>query len=47
MLEIIEREDPGYTVLHQTLNFTAKRRDLPWKAGQSFAMDFSARNWGA
>ena len=47
MLEIIEREDPGYTVLHQTVNFTAKRRDLPWKAGQSFAMDFSARNWGA
>ncbi|MBP0445307.1 ABC transporter substrate-binding protein [Roseomonas sp. SSH11] len=47
MLEIAEREDPAYTVLHQTLNFTAKRRDLPWKAGQSFFMDFSARNWGA
>jgi peptide/nickel transport system substrate-binding protein len=47
MLEIIEREDPGYSVLHQTLNFTAKRRDLPWKAGQSFFMDFSSRNWGA
>ncbi|WP_426955033.1 ABC transporter substrate-binding protein [Muricoccus radiodurans] len=46
MLEIIEREDPGYTVLHQTMNFTAKRKDLPWKAGQAFAMDFSARNWG-
>ncbi|MBI0535053.1 ABC transporter substrate-binding protein [Roseomonas sp. KE2513] len=47
MLEIIEREDPGYTVLHQTLNFTAKRRDLPWKPGASFFMDFSARNWAA
>ena len=47
MLEIIEREDPGYTVLHQTVNFTGMRRDLPWKAGQSFFMDFSARNWGA
>jgi len=47
MLEIAEREDPAYTVLHQTANFTARRRDLPWRAGQSFAMDFSARNWGA
>ena len=47
MLEVIEREDPGYTVLHQTVNFTGKRRDLPWKPGQSFAMDFSARNWGS
>jgi peptide/nickel transport system substrate-binding protein len=47
MLEIAEREDPAYTVLHQTVNFTAKRRDLPWKAGQSFGMDFRAGNWKA
>jgi len=47
MLEIIEREDPGYTVLHGTMNFTAKRRDIPWRPGQAFAMDFSARNLGA
>lgn len=46
MLEICEREDPAYTVLHQTVNFTAKRRDIQWKAAQSFVMDFSARNWG-
>jgi peptide/nickel transport system substrate-binding protein len=47
MLEIAEREDPAYTVLHQTVNFTAKRRDLPWKPGQSFGMDFRAQNWKA
>jgi peptide/nickel transport system substrate-binding protein len=46
MLEICEREDPAYTVLHQTANFTAKRKDIQWKAAQSFVMDFSARNWG-
>jgi peptide/nickel transport system substrate-binding protein len=47
MLEIAEREDPAYTVLHQTVNFTAKRKGLPWTSGQSFGMDFSARNWRA
>ncbi|MDJ0386902.1 ABC transporter substrate-binding protein [Roseomonas sp. E05] len=47
MLEIAEREDPAYTVLHQTVNFTAKRRDLPWRPGQSFAMDFRRANWRA
>jgi hypothetical protein len=46
-LEIAEREDPAYTVLHQTVNFTAKRRELPWKPGQSFGMDFRASNWKA
>jgi len=44
LLEIAEREDPAYTVLHQTATFTAKRKDIHWKAGQSFAMDFRARN---
>ena len=29
---ICEREDPAYTVLHQNATFTAKRRDLGWKA---------------
>jgi peptide/nickel transport system substrate-binding protein len=47
MLEICEREDPAYTVLHQNATFTAKRKDLPWRVAQSFVMDFSARNWGA
>jgi peptide/nickel transport system substrate-binding protein len=47
MLEIAEREDPAYTVLHQSVNLTAKRRDLRWAPGQSFEMDFRSRNWGA
>lgn len=47
MLQIVEREDPGYTVLHRNGNFTAKRRDIRWKAAQSFVMDFRASNWGA
>jgi peptide/nickel transport system substrate-binding protein len=47
MLEICEREDPAYSILHQTVNLTAKRKDAPWRTGQSFAMDFSPRNWGA
>jgi peptide/nickel transport system substrate-binding protein len=47
MLEIAEREDPAYTVLHQSVNLTAKRKDLRWRAGQSFVMDFRSRNWGA
>jgi hypothetical protein len=28
------------------VNLTAKRRDIRWNAGQSFVMDFRARNWG-
>lgn len=47
MLEIIEREDPGYTLLHQNASFTGKRRDLAWRSSQSFVMDFRAGNWGA
>lgn len=47
MLEIVEREDPGYSVLHQNANFTGKRRDIGWKSGQSFVMDFGPGNWGA
>jgi peptide/nickel transport system substrate-binding protein len=47
LLEIAEREDPAYTVLHQTATFTAKRKDIRWRAAQSFLMDFRSRNWGA
>jgi peptide/nickel transport system substrate-binding protein len=47
LLEIAEREDPAYTVLHQSVNLTAKRRDLAWQPLQSFVMDFRSRNWGA
>jgi peptide/nickel transport system substrate-binding protein len=46
MLEIAEREDPAYAVLHQSVNLTAKRKDIAWKPAQSFFMDFTARNWG-
>jgi peptide/nickel transport system substrate-binding protein len=47
MLQIVERDDPAYTVLHGSVNLTGKRRDIAWRPGFSFAMDFTARNWGA
>ncbi len=47
MLEIAEREDPAYTVIHQNATFTAKRRDIRWKASPAFAMDFRQGNWGS
>ncbi len=46
MLQIAEREDPAYTVLHQNATFTAKPRALKWRAAPTFAMDFRAPNWG-
>jgi peptide/nickel transport system substrate-binding protein len=46
MLEIIEREDPGYTVLYQTATFTAKRKDIRWRASNGWPMDFRAGNLG-
>jgi len=45
MLEICEREDPAYTVLHQTATFTAKRKDIQWKAAPAFQVDFRAGNF--
>ncbi len=47
MLQIAEREDPAYIVLHQNASFTAKRRDLPWRASPSFFLDLSSRGFGA
>jgi peptide/nickel transport system substrate-binding protein len=47
MLQICEREDPAFTVLHQNAVFTAKPRRIQWHAAPSFAMDFRAHNWGA
>jgi len=47
LLEIAEREDPAYTVIHQNATFTAKRKDVKWKASPAFAMDFRSGNWGA
>ncbi|MBR0650212.1 ABC transporter substrate-binding protein [Roseomonas terrae] len=40
MLEIVEREDPGYLVLHQAAAFTAKRKDLVWRASKGWPMLF-------
>jgi peptide/nickel transport system substrate-binding protein len=44
MLEIVEREDPGYVTLHQAASFTAKRRDIGWRASNGWAMEFRAGN---
>jgi peptide/nickel transport system substrate-binding protein len=44
MLEIIEREDPGFTVLHQAATFTAKRKDIQWRASHGWGFDFRAGN---
>ena len=46
MLEIAEREDPAYVVLHQNASFTGVRRDLKWRASPSFFIDLSARGFG-
>lgn len=45
MLEILEREDPAYTVLHQNATFTAKPKSIKWRAAPAFAMDFRAGNF--
>ncbi len=47
ILEICEREDPAYQVLHQNAVFTGMRADLHWKSAPAFAMDFRASNWFA
>ena len=45
MLEICEREDAAYTVLHQNATFTAKPKSIKWKVAPAFAMDFRAGNF--
>jgi peptide/nickel transport system substrate-binding protein len=45
MLQICEREDPCYIVLHQNATFTAKPKNIRWKAAPSFAVDFRANNF--
>lgn len=47
MLEICEREDPVYQVLHQNAVFTGMKSSLKWKAAPAFAMDFRATNWSS
>lgn len=44
MLEIAERDDPAYTVLHRNVVFYGKRKDIGWKWSPTFAMDFRAVN---
>ncbi len=43
MLQICEREDPAYIVLHQNGNFTGVRKSLPWTGTASFYVDLSPR----
>lgn len=43
MLDICERTDPAYIVLHQTANFTGVRKSLPWLGTASFYVDLSPR----
>jgi peptide/nickel transport system substrate-binding protein len=45
ILEIVERDDPAVIVLHETANFTGKRKDIVWKPARSFVMDFRSRNF--
>jgi peptide/nickel transport system substrate-binding protein len=44
MLDIAENEDPAYLVLHQAATFTAKRKDIAWKASKAWALDLRASN---
>ncbi len=44
MLAIIEREDPGYMVLHTAATFIGKRRDIRWRASQGWPLDLRASN---
>jgi len=45
MLEIAEREDPAYTVLHRSVLYFGTRRDIAWRASPTQAMDFRATNF--
>jgi peptide/nickel transport system substrate-binding protein len=44
ILTILEREDPGYITLHHAAAFTAKRRDIAWRASSGWAMVFGPGN---
>ncbi|WP_157019413.1 ABC transporter substrate-binding protein [Mesorhizobium xinjiangense] len=45
MLEIAEREDPAYTVLHQNAIFYGKRTDIDWDWSGLQSMDFRTGNF--
>jgi peptide/nickel transport system substrate-binding protein len=44
VLTIVEREDPGYITLHHAAAFTAKRRNVEWRASSGWAMMFGPGN---
>lgn len=44
MLEIIEREDPGYITLYQTTLLYGKRKDIAWTYSGLQSMDLGPRN---
>lgn len=44
MLEIIEREDPGYIVLYQTTLLYGKRKDIQWAYSPLQSMDLGPDN---
>ncbi len=45
IMTIAETEDPALIILHETANFSAKRRDIQWQPAKSFVMDFRSRNF--
>ena len=47
MLQICEREDPAYIVLHQNAVFTAHHKGIPWRSSPSFFLDFSLRGFSS
>ncbi len=46
MLEIIEREDPGYVLLNRSVLHYGKRRDIAWRPSPTQSMDFRRENLG-
>ena len=44
ILTIVEQEDPGYITLHHAAAFTAKRRNIEWRASSGWAMMFGPGN---
>ncbi len=45
MLQIAERDDPAYTVLHRNIVLIGKRKNVKWEWSSTFAMDFRATNF--
>lgn len=45
MLQVAERDDPAYTVLHQTALLYGKRRDVQWQWSALQSIDFRSANF--